>query len=511
MNPEIKDAIIICPASLKINWVRELRKWLVKDYTVGKVEGSKWPDADIVVINFDMLKRHPEKLNKVWDVRIIDEAHFCKNPKAKRAKLTFGVEAKIKLSLTGTPICNRPEEIFGVVNDLDPVTWGNRWRFLKRYCGPVPKLGELQRKLRMSVMVRRLKKDVLTELPDKFRQVIEMPTDGLSSVVNAERDLMERIEALSESKEDRMAPLRAAVELAKVSENPADYTKAVEALRAASIIPFEEISKVRHQTALAKLPKCIEHIKDCLADDIGKKVIVFAHHRDVIDTLREEIGKWTKVAHLYGGMDSKQKMDQADTFMNHPECRVFVGQIQAAGVGLTLTAASHVIFVELDWVPGNMSQCEDRAHRIGQKSSVLVQHLVLEGSLDSNMANKLIAKQKIIDESLDKDHPESKEPITPTKTVRYVRIDKVELDKEISMPNEQRSAIHKGLQMLAGVCDGASREDGMGFNKIDTHIGKALANYPYLSDKQALLGKKLVNKYRRQLSEDLVKQAKGEV
>jgi hypothetical protein len=192
---------------------------------------------------------------------------------------------------------------------------------------------------------------------------------------------------------------------------------------------------------------------------------------------------------------------------------VFIGSIQAAGVGLTLTAASTIVFAELDWVPGNVTQAEDRIHRIGQTDSVLVQHVVLDGSLDTRMVQVLLAKQAISDAALD-DVRAADTPVNPSRE-RAATEDAgpamLEAESAAFTP-AQVEAIHEGLRTLAGLdTDGARLRNDVGFSKIDVRIGHSLARAPWLSRKQAALGLRLVNKYRRQLGPDLLSRAKGEV
>ena len=344
-------------------------------------------------------------------------------------------------------------------------------------------------------MIRRLKKEVLKELPPKYRQVIEIPPNGNSAIVARERARMAEIEA-------RLEDLKVAVELAKISDDPKAYADAVKNLRSAVMVSFDEMSRVRHETALAKVPDVVTFLKDAVSNH---KVVVFAHHRDVIEQIKDAFGDAAVI--LYGGMSEKVKNENIDKFQNDDNVKLFVGSIKAAGVAITLTAASHVVFAELDWVPGNMTQAEDRCHRIGQTDNVLVQHLVLEGSLDAHMAYKLVEKQEVIDKALDEDIEIKKVKyfVTPGADAATKNTPKSKIEKIAEkMTDEQRAAAHMGLKMIAGMCDGARELDGMGFNKIDTKIGKSLAANETLSPKQAAFAKILVTKYQRQLPESLV-------
>ena len=271
-------------------------------------------------------------------------------------------------------------------------------------------------------------------------------------------------------------------------------------------VAFTEMSKARHATALAKIPHVIEHLKDCLENG---PVVFFAHHKDVIAAINEAFPDAVKIT---GDVGMEDRQTAVDAFQAG-KTNLFLGNILAAGVGITLTASAHVVFGELDWVPGNMSQAEDRCHRIGQEQSVLVQHLVLEGSLDADMAKKLIKKQAVIDAALDSKHAvdfgtDGPDAVSVAQVAVEVPVAKV-VEEAAKLTATQVEAVHRGLRMLAGVCDGAARLDGCGFNKMDANIGHSMANQASLSNRQAVLGMKLVNKYRRQLPAELLTQAKG--
>lgn len=506
----VKDVLIICPASLKLNWKREFKKWDVKNLSVGIVMSAEFPRTNVVIINYDLLKKFDTYVrSREWDVLIVDEAHYLKNPKAIRTIQVVGkkdakdekksippIPAKKKVFLTGTPILNRPSEIWTIANFLAPTVFNSWYGFMKRYANAykdrfgynvsgASNLEELQIKLRESVMVRRLKADVLKDLPAKRRQVIEFDSDGITAVDQEQKQWAKH--------KDNIEELKMAVELAK-AESEETYADAVKKLREGMTVAFGDMARVRHETALAKVPFVIEHVEDALE---GGKVILFAHHKDVVAKIVDHFGK--KCVFITGDVEIEKRQIAVDEFQNNPDVVLFVGNIKAAGVGLTLTASSHVIFAELDWTPGNMTQAEDRAHRIGQKDSVLCQHLVLAGSLDSTMAYTLIEKQEIIEKALD--NPEvvipEPEPVKPA----TASISRAKIEKEaIEISSEEVVEIHRKLKLLSAMCDGAHSIDGMGFNKMDTGIGHSLARAPRLTNKQAVLGRKLVTKYRRQLT-----------
>jgi hypothetical protein len=414
---------------------------------------------------------------------------------------------------------NRPIEAWGLVSSLAPDAFPSFWRYVQRYCAArqdgygwdfsgASNLGELQELLRGSCMVRRLKSEVLTELPAKRRQVVELDVNGDAvAVLRREREAMAAIQ-------DRMERLQAEVELARAADDEEGYRAAVRALGAGVTAAFTELALVRHETALAKLPAVIEHLQN-----VDGKVVVFAHHHDVVEAVAREFAG--EVAVVYGETSLAERDAAVTRFQTDQTCRVFVGSIGAAGVGLTLTAASHVVFAELDWVPGNMSQAEDRCHRIGQRESVLVQHLVLAESLDAHMANILVSKQEVIDAALNSGDDEAsillREPVVPVMPGRAggalaaVSSRRKELDAvAASMTAEQVEAVHGCLRILAAMdADHARDENGVGFNKVDTLIGCDLAMRRSLTPRQAALGRKLVRKYGRQLPADLLHRAVG--
>ena len=201
-------------------------------------------------------------------------------------------------------------------------------------------------------------------------------------------------------------------------------------------------------------------------------------------------------------MDERQR--SIDAFQQHPRVKVFIGQIRAAGVGITLTAASTVQFVELAWTPGEMSQCEDRAHRIGQTNAVLVEHLVFDGSLDSKMAKTLVQKQEWADAALDSGTAINVEELT-LPTVPSAGKSRKPHPRKYPVPSdEQRQAAGEAMISLRLACDGALKEDGMGFSKVDTRTGWSLAATAQagpLTDGQTWLATKLARTYRRQLSD----------
>lgn len=396
--------LIVAPAFLVPNWQHELDDWLVS-----------LPGQHINVISYHKAEQYQNPVNN-WDLLVIDEAHYIKNPLSQRSQILKNVAktANHLLLLTGTPIENRPIELWpllqlvaasqfdppknriGIISPQQrkshPGEGPNFWAFAKRYCGlkkayfpgrgrgrsawdfsGATNLPELSKKLRQTCMVRRLKSDVLTDLPAKRRQIIVLP----------------KIKTIDDS--DLIPDL-----------NEDNYSEQVAKL-VADKITFETYAKRRHAQALEKMETCFQVISDLL--DCTQKLIVFAHHQDVIaklrDYIRAELPDNENLVTVTGQTHVADRGAAVHAFQNDPLCRIFLGSIGAAGVGITLTAAHTVVFVELDPVPGRMTQAEDRAHRIGQKEMVHVIHLVADGSLCARIAKILVKKQDIINQVLD--------------------------------------------------------------------------------------------------------------
>lgn len=496
-DPSIGRVLVICPASLKLNWRLELVKWLARPLTVGIANGG-FPTTDVVIVNYEQVAKWRKHIDAFApDLLVVDEVHLTKNPEAQRTKAILGyydrrskaqtakpIAAARRVFMTGTPIVNRPIELWTLVQALDPNGLGKSWwTYAHRYCNAhrteygmdvsgSSNLDELQSKLRAACMVRRLKADVLKELPAKRRQIIVLPAESAEAKASIAREQ---------------------------GIVPEEYRDAVEALAEVEV-GFEDFSRVRHETALAKVPQVIEHIREALEET--DKVVVMAHHLDVVGMVRAAFPDISVV--LTGETPIEQRQEAVSRFQSDPGTRLFVGTIRAAGVGITLTAASRVVFVELDPVPGIMSQAEDRCHRIGQDESVLVQHLVFDGSIDARIAHILVGKQSVLDEAMDgggvlAEVPTLAEPKPVAEKVQSREVVAIEDDV-----TEYRDAIHRALKILAGMCDGAQELDGVGFNKLDTAIGHSLACAVKLTPKQAILGRKIARKYHRQLGSELV-------
>jgi SWI/SNF-related matrix-associated actin-dependent regulator 1 of chromatin subfamily A len=378
-------AIIICPASLKLNWERECHKWLPNP-SVEVLSGERtWtPTAEILIINYDVVPHWKDVLRKLNpQILIMDEAHAIKNHKAKRTKAVQFIGKKIPhiIALTGTPIENRPAEIYNAVHMINPELFPNRWFFMQRYCGAkfngygwsfngATNMQELHQILSDNIMIRRKKKDVLKDLPDKTRSFVPIELSNRNEYIIAEDDFIAYVQRTK------------------------GHTAAVKASNAEA---FAQIEGLKQLAVKGKLDQAICWIKEFI--ESGEKLIVFATHTFVIDALMKEFpGIIVKVD---GSVSGNQRQVAVDKFQNDPSIKLFVGNIKAAGVGITLTAASNVAFLEYPWTPSQLDQAEDRAHRIGQKNAVNIYYLLASNTIEEKMVKMIDSKRKIIDSVID--------------------------------------------------------------------------------------------------------------
>ncbi|HXH05388.1 MAG TPA: DEAD/DEAH box helicase [Vicinamibacterales bacterium] len=496
-DPAPFPALVICPASLKINWRRELEKWLTHP-TIPMIAGDWFPiSADVVVINYERLQKHAKAIaSKRWRTLIVDEAHYVKAPEAQRTQAVFSIEAERRYFLTGTPIPNRVMEAQTIFGALAPDVFGDRKKFKQRYGDARPetprgrqRLAELQELARSLFLVRRRKSEVLTDLPPKVRQVIEFSSEGVEAV-RAELRMVAAIE-------ERTFAARVELELAKAGDDSEAYAAAVMKLQESVRVGLADISRLRHATALAKVPMVKAHVQDAL--DQGGKLLLFAHHHDVIEAY---VSAFPKLAvKLTGEMETAARQIAVDRFQKDPSCRLFVGSIQAAGLGITLTAGSHVVFAELDWTPGNMVQAEDRAHRMTQRNSVLIQHLVLEGSIDARIAKALVAKQEVIDRALDARNEAEAEELKATPVVGAIG-EGEHATAHVSRAQLERDAARVTPAMTAAVLQAVTYvpEDA---HKVDRAVAEALIADGRWTPRKIALGRRIANRYRDALPEGL--------
>ena len=377
LHPEIRPVIVVCPASVKLNWAREIRKWTGEEVTVlqGKNGVKTLPKTPFYVINYDILTAWLEKLQSInAKCLIVDECHYIKNSKAKRTKAVLKLAENIEhiIALTGTPMLNRPIELYTTIKLLkvnDPVL-RDFWTYAKRFCDAqqtpwgwdfsgASNLDELQVRLRQSVMIRRLKKDVLRELPPKRRILVPMEISNRKDYFMALKNFREWY-----------------------IERKGREVKGAEVL--------VQLEQLRQLAVMGKLDAVIEWLKN-----VPEKFVVFAVHRDVQRRLVEELNAlW-----IPGGLSAEEKQRIVDEFNNSN--KPLVVSLYAGAEGMNLQTARIAVFVELPWTPGKLLQAEDRIHRIGQENSVDIYYLLAEGTVEEKMMATIQKKQEIISNALD--------------------------------------------------------------------------------------------------------------
>lgn len=374
--------LIICPASLKINWQREIENYT--DRSIYIVDGKKWENADFMIINFDILKNfHDLKkvkesliLNYGFDLVIVDEAHYIQNKQAQRTKIVNDICKKTNFVwlLTGTPMTSRPINYYNLLDLVDSPIAYNWMAYVVRYCegyqfnvgnrkvwnlNGASNLEELRDRTKTHVL-RRLKEDIL-DLPDKILTPVYL------------RLKSKQYEALMGEYYDWY-------------DNNTEESSSL-------TVQFSKLMKVRQVIAEEKVDNTIEIAENIIEQ--GKKVIIFTNFTDTLNKIKNHFGK-SAVA-LDGKMSKPQRQYSVDEFQTNDKVKVFVGNLKAAGVGITLTAAEAVIMNDLSFVPSDHAQAEDRAYRYGQKSNVSVFYPIFENTIEGVIYDILSQKKNIFE------------------------------------------------------------------------------------------------------------------
>ncbi len=382
-----KKVLIVCPASLKINWDREIKNYT--DRKVLIVEGRKWGSTfDYYIINYDIIKNYHSTdksedsddykllVNAGFELAIVDEAHYISNNTAQRTRLLNDVLEKIPRVwlLTGTPMTSRPINYFNLLKIVDSPLTLNWQSYVRRYCAGyqfrvgnrkvwntsgASNLDELREQTK-NLILRRMKTDIL-DLPEKM--ISPLFLELTSKMYDEELEEFMRISNDNKEKETISVTLN-------------------------------RLMKIRQLISFEKIPYTCEIIDKCIEQ--GKKVIVFTNFTMTLDMIHEKYKKNSVV--LDGRMSKEKRQDSVDKFQTQDKIKVFISNIVAGGVGITLTAAEVVIMNDLSFVPAHHSQAEDRAYRYGQKNSVLVYYPIFENTIEKIIYNILQKKKGIIDQ-----------------------------------------------------------------------------------------------------------------
>lgn len=421
------EALIVCPSILKYNWLKESRKWMIGHITVYIYESQKIryykarmtnhnKDTVIHIINYDILEKFKDRLmNTPFNFFIADECHYIKNGDSTRSKISqeLAKKAKWKIFITGTPIYNKPKDLFVTLNLIDPNMFGDKFQFEQRYCGAYKASGatkygtatnvdELNTILRANYMVRRLAKDVMKDLPEKVKDVIVINESDLNVIVEKEKKAVEDSRIEEEKLVTEIDRLR---ELSKTNqEYEADYKERVKKLREIRFKNFGELSRIRKELAIKKTPYVVNFVKEILdnSEDPLSKIVLFGHHTEVLEKLFTELKKYKPVI-ITGKISDKERQQSINLFSQKNDTRVFIGSMGAAGTGVDglQNHCNIAVFAELDWTPSLVDQAESRLQRIGQKETVWVYHIVADESLDSKIIKMMMEKEAVAKEILD--------------------------------------------------------------------------------------------------------------
>ena len=370
-------AVVVCPASLKLNWLRECTRWL-PGRRAEPLSGRRGPLplADIIVVNYDVLEARADALADLEPGAIVfDESHYVKNPKANRTKAAIDLSARLpeqalRLALTGTPLVNRPRELVPQLRALGRLgDFGSGASFERRFDGQEAR-ERLHWHLRSTCYVRRRKDEVLTQLPPKRRITVPVPLANEHEYRHLEDDLVDW--------------LRTAV------HDPHQLKERIDsALRAEALV---KLNALRHVAARGKLHAAIEWIKTFL--ESGERLVVFAHHRDIQDEL---VHMFPRAARILGSDPVEERQRNVELFQRkRGGASLCICSLEAASHGFTLTAAASVAFLELGWTPAKHDQAEDRVHRIGQDRHVTAWYLLAADTIDERIAALIDYKRAVV-------------------------------------------------------------------------------------------------------------------
>jgi SWI/SNF-related matrix-associated actin-dependent regulator 1 of chromatin subfamily A len=393
LHPELRPAIIVPPASYKIGWSRECSKWLTHEkHVIVQGHSHALSEKDnILIINYDILSTYIDLILEFEPkLLILDECHLIKSKKAMRTRAVKYIGKNIEhvIGISGTPILSRPSEFWNILNLIDGQMFNSHQRFLNEYCDAArdpsgkgsSNTKRLNEVLKKSFMIRRLRKEVYSDLPDKERSIIPMELNNRKEYDEAEKDIIQYIR-----------------------DNDGDAA-ARRAAWAETVVRFE---KLKQLAVKGKFDQIVEWIESFIESE---KLVVFCIHRNVVDALAEKFSG--RCVTLYGGDSPAKKQNAIDSFQNKKEITLFIGNIKAAGSAIQLSAAENTAFIEMDWVPGNHDQAEDRVIDVNKKVPTMAYYLVGLNTIEEDIATLLDNKRKTLDAVMDGADTENKSLLT---------------------------------------------------------------------------------------------------
>jgi SWI/SNF-related matrix-associated actin-dependent regulator 1 of chromatin subfamily A len=374
---EAFPAVVVCPASMKLTWEREARHWLAhRSVVVASGRSALPPGADITILNYEIVAAHREALARRRPRALVaDESHYLKNPQAKRTQAVRRLAERVaedglRLALTGTPVLNHADELIAqlrVIGRLE--NFGSGASFARRFEGELSE-ERLHWHLRRHCFVRRLKSEVMPQLPPKRQVVVPVALTNDSEYRLAEEDVIEWL---------RSQPL-------DLRELDAKIAATLRAERLAQLAALQRLA------ARGKLAAALAWIHDFLAS--GLPLVVFARHREIQQAVVE---RFPSALHLLGEDSLAERERSVAAFQEEAGPSLIVCATRVAGQGITLTRASNVCFLELEWTPALHDQAEDRCHRIGQRDAVTAWYLLAAETSDETMARLIQRKRQVVD------------------------------------------------------------------------------------------------------------------
>lgn len=407
---EMFPVLVICPNTVKISWQRHIKEWVSEDSVQFNGKELDGEPGNFVVSSYDSLvDRNEEVFKKAFELVkygfrsiILDEAHKIKNSAAKRSKavryLIKHLQIQYILALTGSPVINTPVDMFNVLNLLRPDVFSNFWSYAKKYCDAHRKKiwisrhkvrdiwvfgasnqDELKQLLQSTVMLRRLKKDVLQQLPEKRRVVVPVEIDNSEEYTEVKRDLADWLL-------DR-------VELGKMTAEAFESWSNGEG---ENVDMLRRVEALKQVAAKGKLSAAVEWIEDFL--ETGKKLIVFMSHKSVMSNVKVRFKDIS--VEISGDVVGDLRQKAIDTFQEDDKIKLMFATRASGGEGITLTAASDVLFLELGWTSVEHDQAESRAHRIGQRDAVTAWYMLGKGTIDEDIFEMINKKESIIKDTV---------------------------------------------------------------------------------------------------------------
>jgi len=389
LSADKKKTLVVCPASVKSAWESEVKKWTeLRPLVIGsktELSPEEFDGHDVFVINYDQLRKHFKRLMSYrFDHLIMDEFHYIKNNSAQRTKIAMALADNIGsvTLLSGTPVLSRPVELFNALHLMDPNQWNSWVKYTLKYCaGHETRFGydcrgasnieDLKKRI-APYFLRRTKDEVLPDLPPKrhISQPVPLDKEHASMYEDAEKTFLQFLDENRGSN----SPYISGVKLAHLAE-------------------------MRQIASMGKLYAATDIINAVI--DNGEKILVFSCYNAPLEKLMETYGD--RAAMITGKTPEAMRKEAIRLFQNDPSVDVFLGGLRSAGVGITLTAANNVLFIDRDWVPANHQQAEDRVHRLGQEArSVAIYQLYSPDTIDDRMHAIFRSKKRLVDKLVEK-------------------------------------------------------------------------------------------------------------